>query len=120
MPRWLKTTMFVLVTVILTLGPTLFAVALVGLTNQVNDNAKTSYVGTCESGNEVRAETIALVEQLTTNSARNAKAILASPTATPEQRQAAQKNLEAITRTLATTRQELAPKDCTYPPVTPQ
>src|SRR6185295_18405716 len=76
------------------------------------DKANAALVAVCNNGNEVRSEVTGLVGDLLQNSERTARATLASPTATPDQKAAAARNLEQVHLAEQKAGERLAQKDC--------
>jgi hypothetical protein len=113
--EWKSLGWFVIV-IVCVLGPIFFAVSVVTLTRTVDENAKTAYVTTCEQTNDVRAQLLAFVDSTLIRAADNTRAVLASPTATREQKAVAERNLANVQEFLEDASQRLAPSDCSYPP----
>lgn len=83
---------------------------------QISRNAKRAYQTACMRSNDVRAGVVTFVEGTLQRSERFNTAVVASKTATPAEKRAAQQNLDGIDAVRRQAHTAFAAQDCTYPP----
>lgn len=96
-------------TVILVLGLPLITFYLV---NRITSASHLSDVKSCQKRNGLRDAIVSFVDSTLERSVANARATVASPTATAEQKQVAQSNLDQLAQVVISEHTKLAHEDC--------
>lgn len=114
---WISTAVVVIVCAIL-LEVALSTVALISLSNRVDRNARIAALTSCADNNETRREFLVFVDSTLRRSARAAKALIASPNASPDQKAIAARNLAGLRLVALEAHAITKQVVCVYPPTT--
>lgn len=90
----------------------LFPLGTFGVVNRISASGHASDVKSCEKRNELRDAITSFLDSTLQRAQANAEATIASPSASPDQKQVAQRNLDNLGQLIADEHSKLVHENC--------